>query len=84
MHIIQLHIHAKIHSYRYENTPMQYYIDFLKNLKLQKMKKNHWKIFDIFLIFAQYIHCGYTMEAPRRGGSKEYPQCMFWSKNKKK
>ena len=42
------------------------------------------KIFDIFLIFAQNIDCGYTLEPPQRGGSNEYPQSMFWSKNKKK
>ena len=41
------------------------------------------KIFDIFLIFAQNIDCGYTLEPPQRGGSNEYPQSMFWSKNKK-
>ena len=40
--------------------------------------------FDIFLIFAENIDCGYTLESPRRGGSNEYPQSMFWSKNKKK
>ena len=37
-----------------------------------------------FNVFAQNIHCGYTLEPPRRGGSNEYPQYMFWSKNKKK
>ena len=37
----------------------------------------------IFLIFAQNIDCGYTLEPPRRGGSNEYPQSMFWGKNKK-
>ena len=37
----------------------------------------------IFLIFAQNIDCGYTSEPPRPGGSNEYPQSMFWSKNKK-
>ena len=36
------------------------------------------KIFNIFLIFAQNIDCRYTL-----GGSNEYPQSMFWSKNKK-
>ena len=36
-----------------------------------------------FLYFAQNIDCGYTLEPPRRGGSNEYPQSMFWSKNKK-
>ena len=46
------------------------------------------KIFDrkflkFFLFFAQNIDCGYTLEPPRRGGSNEYPQSMFWSKNKK-
>ena len=42
------------------------------------------KVFDVFLIFAQNIDCGYTLEPPaRRGGSNEYPQSMFWSKNKK-
>ena len=48
-----------------------------------KNEKFHWKNFDIFLIFAQNIDCGYTLEPPRRGGSNEYPQSMFWSKNKK-
>ena len=42
------------------------------------------KIFDVFLICAQNIDCGYTLEPPHRGGSNEYPQSMFWSKNKKK
>ena len=37
----------------------------------------------MFLIFAQNIDCGYTLEPPRRGGSNEYRQSMFWSKNKK-
>ena len=40
-------------------------------------------MFDIFNISAQNIHCGYTLEPPRRGGSNEYPQCMFWINNKK-
>ena len=42
------------------------------------------KIFNIFLIFAQIIDCGNTLEQPRWGGSNEYPQSMFLSKNKKK
>ena len=41
------------------------------------------KNFDIFLIFAQNIHCGHSLEPPRRGNSNEYPQSMFWSKYKK-
>ena len=27
--------------------------------------------------------CGYSLEPPRRGGSNEYPQSMFLSRNKK-
>ena len=38
----------------------------------------------LVLIFAQNIDCGYTLEPPRQGGSNEYPQSIFWSKNKKK
>ena len=34
-------------------------------------------------MFAQNINCGYTLEPPLQGGSNEYPQSMFWSKNKK-
>ena len=58
----------------YENIPMQYALK-IENFQL--------KMFDIFLIVAQNIDCWYTLEPPRRGGSNEYPQSMFWSKNKK-
>ena len=34
-------------------------------------------------ISAQNIDCGYLLEPPRRGGSNEYPQSMFLSRNKK-
>ena len=37
----------------------------------------------IFHISAQNIDCGYSLEPPRRGGSKEYPQSMFLNRNKK-
>ena len=38
---------------------------------------------DIFYISAQNIDCGYSLEAPHRGGSIEYPQSIFLSRNKK-
>ena len=66
-------------SFHYENLPMQY----TENCLVVKIENFHWKSFDIFLIFAQNIDCGYTLEPPRRGGSNEYPQAMFWSRNKK-
>ena len=34
-------------------------------------------VYIIFLISAQNINCGYSLEPPRRGGSNEYPQSMF-------
>ena len=47
-----------------------------------------WQFFqiknsDIFHISAQNIDCGYSLEPPRRGGSNEYPQSMFLSRNNK-
>ena len=35
---------------------------------------------DIFHVSAQNIDCGYSLEP---GGSNEYPQAMFLSRNKK-
>ena len=54
-----------------------------ENFRGLKIENFQVKKFDIFLIFAQNIHCGYKLEPPCRGGSNEYPQSMFWSKHKK-
>ena len=63
----------------YENTPIQIYWEFYH----QKIKTFRWKIPGSFHISAQNIDCGYSLEPPRRGGSSEYPQSMFLSRNKK-
>ena len=63
----------------YENTPIQIYRKFY----LQKTYNFRIKKSDIFHISAQNIDCGYSLEPPRRGGSNEYPQSMFLSRNKK-
>ena len=34
-------------------------------------------VYIIFLISAQNIDCGYSLELPHRGGSNKYPQSMF-------
>ena len=34
-------------------------------------------VYIIFLISAQNIDCGYSLEPPWQGGSNEYPQSMF-------
>ena len=36
-----------------------------------------------FQISTQSIDCGYSLEPSRRGGSNEYTQSMFLSRNKK-
>ena len=59
----------------YENTPIQIYEKF----HLQKTEFFQIKNFDIFHISAQNIDCGYSLEPPRRGGSNEYPQSMFYA-----
>ena len=48
----------------------------------------NWKFLDknsntFFHISPQNIDCRYSLEPPRRGGSNEYPQSMFLSRNKK-
>ena len=50
--------------------------------KFTKKWKSLDKNSDIFHISAQNIDCGYSLEPPRRGGSNEYPQSMFLSRNK--
>ena len=63
----------------YENTPIQIYRKF----HLQKKTENFQVKNSIFHISAQNMDCGYSLEPPRRGGSNEYPQSMFLSRNKK-
>ena len=47
----------------YENMSMQY-TEIFSVVKFENFQK---KIFDIFLIFAQNIDCGYTLESPCQG-----------------
>ena len=41
------------------------------------------KILIFFIFLLKNIDCGYSLEPPCRGGSSEYPQSMFFSRNKK-
>ena len=54
-------------------------------LKILPPNNENFQIFFFFIfhISAQNIDWGYSLEPPRRGGSNEYPQCMFLSGNKK-
>ena len=40
-------------------------------------------VYITFLFLLKNIDCGYSLEPPRRGGSNEYPQSMFLSRNRK-
>ena len=56
---------------------------YIENFTTNEGKFSDKKNSDIFHISARNIDCGYSLEPPRRGGSNEYPQSMFLSKNKK-
>ena len=69
----------------YENKPILIYWKFdHQKIKKKKIKKKSDKNSDIFHIYAQNIDCGYLLELLQQGGSNEYPQSMFLSRNKKK
>ena len=55
---------------------------YIENFTTKNNKFSNKKS-DIFHISAQNIDCGYSLEQPRRGGSDEYPQAMFLSRDKK-
>ena len=57
-----------------ENTPIQIFLKILQPKKENFQIKNSY----IFHISAQNIGCGYSLAPPRRGGSNEYPQSMFF------
>ena len=60
----------------------QAYLNILKILP-PKNENFQIKILIFFHISAQNIDCVYLLEPPQWGGSNEYPQSMFLSRNKK-
>ena len=56
---------------------------YTENFTTKKKQNFQIKNSDSFLISAQNIDCGYSLESLRRGGSNEYLQSMFLSRNKK-
>ena len=66
-------------TFNYKNTPF-------KINRIEKTLKNEIFLIensDIVHISAQNIDCGNSLEPPRRSGSNEYPQSMFFKRNKK-
>ena len=58
---------TKTRLYNFDPLKPQFYI----------VKLGFTGVYIIFLISAQNIDCGYSLEPPHRGGSNEYPQSMF-------
>ena len=58
---------------------------YLNIRKILPPKNENFQIInsDIFHNSTQNIDCGYSLEPPQRGGSNEYPQSIFLSRNKK-
>ena len=52
-----------------------------RKFNLQKTENVQIKNSDIVHVSAQNIDCGYSLELPGGGDSKEYPQSMFLRKN---
>ena len=53
---------------------------YSNTLIILQPKKENFQIKKIYIfhIPAQNTDCGYLLESPRRGGSNEYPQSMFF------
>ena len=58
---------TKTYLYNFDSLKPHFYI----------VKLGFTGVYIIFLISAQNIDCGYSLEPPRRGGSNEYLQSMF-------
>ena len=56
---------------------------YIENFTTKKNENFQIKILIFFIFPLKKINCGYSLEPPRRGGSNEYPQSMFLSRNKK-
>ena len=56
---------------------------YIENFITKKLKFFRYNVWYFFHISAQNIDCGYSLEPPRRGGSNEYPQSVFWAEIRK-
>ena len=61
---------TKTYPYDFDPLKHQFYI----------VKLGFTGVYIIYLLFLlENINCGYSLEPPRRGGSNEHPQSMFWA-----
>ena len=66
-----------------ENITKTRVFKYIENFTSKNRNFSDKKTLIFFHISAQNLDCGYSLEPPRRGGSNEYPQSMFLSRNKK-
>ena len=62
-------MHQKTCLYNFDPIKPHFYI----------VKLGFTGVYIIFHISAQKTDCGFSLEPPRRGGSNEYPQSIFWA-----
>ena len=70
---LRKHIITKTYLYNFDPLKPHFYI----------VKLGFTGVYIIFLISAQNIDCGYSLELPHRGNSNKYPQSMFWAEIRK-
>ena len=84
MHLFQLYSKKYDDTWYRKNTSLRKHAySNILNFFSTKIWKFSDKKFDIFKISAKNIDYWYSLDPPRRGGSNEYPQSMFLSRNKK-
>ena len=71
MYIYSVVVITKTYLYNFDPFKPHFYI----------VKLGFTGVYIIFLISAQNIDCGYSLEPPRRGGSNEYLQSTFLIRN---
>ena len=72
------------HTQKTENTSRKHTYIILTPLNPNFNKTGVYRrLHYVFLLLLKYIDCGYSLEPPRQGGSNEYPQSMFLSRNMK-
>ena len=71
------------HVRRYISLRKHAYPNILKILRPKNEKNQIKKNLICFMFLLKNIDRGYSLEPPRQGGSNEYSQSMFLSRNKK-
>ena len=73
-----------VHLWRYiTKTRLFKYMEHFTSKNTENFQIKNSDLFSYFHISAQNIDCGYSLEPPQQGGSNEYQQSMFLSRNKK-